>query len=733
MYPLIFGPTEQDLAPANHVREHWLASRDVILPSRSTLADPRTLFSSHNNPTGDEGEPAASRNSTAAQNEIKYHQSEASRNIIRREATREDLKMLHTRQRLSIIDEEVARSHQYLPAATSHSVVLGPQNAQYMSKIDACYGMPIQGRKNLDHAAWPHRGWLMNLGEKIQAMSWAPISGKKQYLAITTRCTPSQREFAGVTQPQYGPAFNPSAAYPSCIQLWSFDAVKSDDGEYLTLDTQKPPRLEIMVGIRCGNIKDLKWAPTSPLCGDPDAPRTLAILSTDSHVRILSFELSHGSSTTYTELEAAAMDITIPTDVASSTPITGSTQAVFTTVTWGSTKEIILGTSTGHIHIYNIYTSPSSSSSSPQPFFTHAIQPNYITALTCTLPPPLQPTSYSTQAFVASSSTNGDVTLTCLNQPTTCTITTPRARLPSRLLAYSPLLRTFLTCYEPSARNKDAGFTSSSTLACHHLRRFYTTSQLALLPLSRGSVTTLGVSMWHPSVLIGNAAGDVWAMNYARKVLVGRAGRKEKGPWLGRILGYDWRPDLVREVDRDKKHEEPDMAHGLGQSVKEERHQSKADLFHGLPTRKGVSRLTFGFKPEPVNLARNPGGKGEDGTSNKSWAGKSKKRKKVRGDVYKDDGIDDGAVDSDADVDMLDGEQLPAEEQARGAAKKGKAKAGAKVKGDEDMNATGMEVIFEEEQAVTAMEWSVNRQTAGWAAIGWGSGLVMVRDLSVEI
>ena len=42
------------------------------------------------------------------------------------------------------------------------------------------------------------------------------------------------------------------------------------------------------------------------------------------------------------------------------------------------------------------------------------------------------------------------------------------------------------------------------------------------------------------------------------------------------------------------------------------------------------------------------------------------------------------------------------------------------------------EAIFEEEQAVRAIEWNVNAHCAGLAAVGWGSGILRIQDLSHE-
>ena len=234
--------------------------------------------------------------------------------------------------------------------------------------------------------------------------------------------------------------------------------------------------------------------------------------------------------------------------------------------------------------------------------------------------------------------------------------------------------------------------------------------------------------------MVGSAAGDVWGINYARKVLVGRPGRKGKGAWLGKVLGVDWR--VAQEGEGVVQGDSEDVGDGNvnrdaevggdGQArmSEEDAEQGKKDLFHGPPTRKGVSRLTFGFKPEAVDLGRNPGRRAKNGKGNKG--------KKARGGDYEDEGLDDVPLDGDGDVEMLDGADAAAKKQTKGA-KKGKAKDAKKQKVGDDVDVTGAEVIFEEEQAVTVMEWNVNRHTAGWAAIGWGSGLLMVRDLSVDI
>jgi hypothetical protein len=50
---------------------------------------------------------------------------------------------------------------------------------------------------------------------------------------------------------------------------------------------------------------------------------------------------------------------------------------------------------------------------------------------------------------------------------------------------------------------------------------------------------------------------------------------------------------------------------------------------------------------------------------------------------------------------------------------------------DVDVNAA--EAIFEEAQTTTVLAWNCNSRAAGWAAVGWASGVLLVRDLSVDL
>lgn len=690
LYPLLFGPDQKDLEPILHAREWWLKAQDATLPSRSTLTKVESSYNFLTKRTEERAEKAFQETHTGHAlpdprlHDKKQRNKEASYLNLTMQATDSDLRRLQLHQRLNVIDETIAQARQYLPEGSSHSVVHGSPQAQRMSNIQT-HEAAAFGAESSFEVGEPHQGWLLNVGEKVQALSWAPVIGTTQFLALSTRCTPAQRETESTPQRPFGPAFSPSASYVSSIQLWTVDPLSSDRDSYLGLNMEKPPQLATVIGTNYGDIRCLEWAPASSRNTAIEAPRLLALLSSDSHVRILAVDLNaHESDPIYLELGTAALDLTPPPNPTTPMYITGD-EPVFTSICWASSTELIIGCSNGVVYGYNILECLSSST--PQPWLCHPIHSTYV--MTVAYANPMIP---SVGHFLASTSASGDLTLTDLRYPSSDAVPYSRSRLPSKPLIWSPFARCWLTTYEPSARCTESS--SSSIISCHHLRRFYTQFQVARLPPRRGGATSLAASVHHPCILTGNAAGDVFATNYLRRILINRPRRPASGAFLQQVSQYDWRPDDNAE------HTAPAAS----------KPQAR-DLFHGPPIRKGISRLTFGFRPEPVDL-----GSGHAHETKRRGGKEHKARKKA--DI--DEMIDDGETDMDGG------------EQNSGPAKNGMGKREkAKFKADEDT--TAAEVVFEEEQAVTAMEWNVNQQAAGWAAIGWGSGIVMVRDLSIDM
>lgn len=256
-----------------------------------------------------------------------------------------------------------------------------------------------------------------------------------------------------------------------------------------------------------------------------------------------------------------------------------------------------------------------------------------------------------------------------------------------------------------------------------------------------------------------------------------------KGGWCLRVVRADWREESARAgVTTESSN------NAVSRDVEEDSNaRAGKDLYHGRPSRTGMTRLVFGWKATPVDFAtkaakhNKSARKGKDGVVTLSLGKKMSERfekaesPKAEGDMaaVEDINVDDEmhlkaggklrsagngmGVDADGDINMISsetnaGKSPPSTTQERleneddqsrqqtisesilqrvtkrnQPTKKTTAYGSAETKSFKAVT----ETIFEEEQAVTTLAWSQDRRTAGWAAVGWGSGLVMVRDLSV--
>src|SRR5262249_30356929 len=138
-----------------------------------------------------------------------------------------------------------------------------------------------------------HEGWILNVGEKVLSLSWAPNDTEIQYLAVAPRCTSSQRRSAASDDPSR-PAFHPSPPYPSSIQIWAFQTEATKIAGVRALLMSAPPRLSIVFGTEWGNVRLLKWCPSQrerEVAGNSSNEQTrlglLGVISSDGCTRVL--------------------------------------------------------------------------------------------------------------------------------------------------------------------------------------------------------------------------------------------------------------------------------------------------------------------------------------------------------------------------------------------------------------------------------------------------------------
>jgi transcription factor C subunit 6 len=304
-----------------------------------------------------------------------------------------------------------------------------------------------------------------------------------------------------------------------------------------------------------------------------------------------------------------------------------------------------------------------------EPYLTVQLHNTYILSLVSTFPS-------DTPTFLAATTASGDLLLTDLRAPDQEIVhaQASKARLPTKPLIYCPLTRSFVSIVDSSGRTDPRG-PSTTFVNCHHLRHFYGSHQLCRLPAMSGAGTALAGSCHHPCILGGNAKGSVFATNYVRRALPGKTKpAKSMGGFMQKLCDYDWRPLSPSEMEPDQLNQNPKDQIDFKDDI---------DLFHSHDVRPGISRYTEGFLPEHIDLTT--GG-------HRRTRLKQKRSRRSSGT-----------------------------DQAQGKHRKRRI---------QEPSESAPDVIFEEEQAVTALEWNPNRRSAGWAAIGWGSGLVRVMDLS---
>jgi hypothetical protein len=272
-------------------------------------------------------------------------------------------------------------------------------------------------------------------------------------------------------------------------------------------------------------------------------------------------------------------------------------------------------------------------------------------------------------------------------------VTGKTTRFASKHLVYSPHLRSHL-------------FTSEGDeIQAYPLRRFFNGIRVARF-IGQGTLTALATSRWHPCLLVGTSGGLVSCTNILRRVLPSIKRPGGSGAWVQKLCEYHWIPEtsppspVTQRQSSETANANLDSASGDANASDPVTHNnndsngnssskinpppsspsSSFSFFHGPDTRPGTSRFHDGFKAEKQDLSLAGKTKARGGTSAAAVEGRTSKSKSTSSSSF----------------------------------------------------TKGTEMIFEEEQAVTVVEWNPNLGCAGWMAVGWGSGIVRVEDVGHE-
>ena len=271
-----FGSGQNELLPIIHARENWSGSWDLTFPSKRSLRRARKS-------------PSYGTGATFG----------AEPELLRKEATKgwdwyydDNVEFpFRKRQRVERVGMDVAQN--YLPLEkTEHTVILGPSGNETAFKLGRdesvnfgeAWGMTEytqprikkkRGRPRKHPSPEPttpkpeielpkvkiREGWIINMGNRVQALSWAPNCSGTQYLAAAVPILDRQKASPPDVESQTAAAFTPSHSHPTAIQIWSFESKEEKDLRQLDLDIK--PRLRLILCTDAGDIKQLAWCPMS--------------------------------------------------------------------------------------------------------------------------------------------------------------------------------------------------------------------------------------------------------------------------------------------------------------------------------------------------------------------------------------------------------------------------------------------------------------------------------------
>ncbi|KAF2033702.1 hypothetical protein EK21DRAFT_86179 [Setomelanomma holmii] len=483
----LFGPRNEDLKPILLTRDHWL--RQETLPLRKSGGLRRSFF-----------ERAASREKEDETLKNWYAN-------IGRESFRRGLK-----SRALTVEE--AAVHMVTNDSDSINVLLGPVDAPQLhalnkqSYIDVAE--PFGQNKN-------RRGWLFNLGARIQDAQWATNEdGTTQHLAVAVEQRPTSGPQLKPMEQLKAPAFSATKPFPSSIQIWSFEA--GTNGE---LDSSKQPRLRLLICTDWGAPKQFRWCPVSAKLSTSQSDEQnvvhvglLAGIWSDGRVRILDVSYlrdgEHARGTQYTHISQAVFDVPFP-------------QTVPTCLKWLSGTTIAVATAIGTLAIWTLtktFTTPETQQSPPRPWLYKQISDTYILTLSSGWP--------SQPQLISISTADGFARLFDIRTPDADTTASIRGRTLCLTQDWHEQTQSFIAPDE------------YYMLKHNPIRRYY---HNLYSMRAESSITRVASSPVHPGILIGGADGRVEASNP-----IGRITNYKIIPWQQTWFKHEWRKSVKEKI-----------------------------------------------------------------------------------------------------------------------------------------------------------------------------------------
>ncbi|KAI5286911.1 hypothetical protein KEM54_006403 [Ascosphaera aggregata] len=500
-----YGPFS-DLLPICLTRDLWSGPMDVTFPSKKTL---NKLLNGP--PSEDPLWAYEQKLSQEAREGWGWYVSDLGAKFL-------------SKQKMSVIPESEGRS--YLPArqALPMGVLVGPRNSEQHYHLHVGESVDFGN-------AFPKRvreGWVLNMGNKIQCMSWCPnIVGAFQYLAIAAPVLDHQRADAGASQ-RPANAFTASPPHPAAIQIWGFATTGSNGkGGLHKLDMKIKPRLIQVICTKAGDIRRLAWcqAPRdwehSKNNNANGAYINIGLLGgvwSDGTVKVFDVNLRSDIAATdgadYVMAQSPAFEVRLA-------------KTLCTCFAWLSPSNIIIGHSDGSIAVWSLVTELKPN----RPAIYTPLHTTYIVNIESAYP--VRPDLIVTMAM------DGQMRLISLLDLKSDLVDYSRSRVVSPCLSFSPPLMSFITADEVDI------------VRLFPIRRFFSPISAAR---TYGALSAIAPgSIHHPISLFANVGGAVMASNPLARTMHAKGKHWQQiwfsHTWVASSEDSDKHPGTVRFID----------------------------------------------------------------------------------------------------------------------------------------------------------------------------------------
>lgn len=490
----LFGPRTEDLKIFLMTRDFW--SKQFTLPLREPSTIKRSFFESEETR---ERETKATRSWYADIGKAIFAREQKSRQLLAQDGER------------------------YLAnkGPESLNVLLGP--------IDAPQVYTLKQRSHMNVAEpfeekSDRRGWLLNLGSRIQDAQWAIVeAGDTQYLAVAVEQKPMTGPQPRPMEYPKAPAFSTTKPFPASIQIWTFT---SDEKGWL--DSTQQPRLHVVICTDWGAPKQFRWCPisasdsTKPSNADTEVHQgLLAGIWSDGRVRILDITCPkprvHATEPYYLHISSAAFDVSFP-------------QTVPSCLRWLSGNTLAVATALGTLAIWtlsrpDIFTS--TTTNGPRPWFCQRISETYILTLSSGWP--------SQPQFISITTADGFARIYDIRTPYSDNTASVRGRTLCITQDWHEQTQSFIAPDE------------HYMLKHNPIRRYY---HNLYSMRTTSSITRCASSLVQPAILIGGADGRVEASNP-----IARIANYKIMPWQQIWFAHEWRGPVEKLVTKPPGHD----------------------------------------------------------------------------------------------------------------------------------------------------------------------------------